>query len=90
MPTPRFRRPEAGFCKELAANDLQQGPHELAVNQECGAGCECPLASHSDGHSSEILKIAEAWPSLPGHVKQTIITLVESATAGQQSEGGVQ
>lgn len=43
------------------------------------------------GHgNSDFVRVANAWPSLPAHVKQTILMLVESASLTEeeaQSDG---
>jgi hypothetical protein len=74
----------------LADNDLGQVPYELGVTEEQKADCECQSVSCSGNRSTAIRSIEDAWPSLPVHIKEAVLTLIDSASVMQRSEGGLQ
>ena len=71
----RFRKPELQNDNTHSGNDLQQNQRLLGVDWEYQ---ECQLLALLD---ADLENIFESWNQLPGHIKQTITTLVK--TQGQ-------
>lgn len=77
--------------KELRANELHAGQGSVRVSGERAGDIGCQKYSRSDIEvAPSISFIAEAWPHLPPHVRETICTVIDAALLRPQVEGGIQ
>jgi hypothetical protein len=74
----------------LQRNDLENGPTDKSVmwSQSLTNEGDCQPLSRpdADGHSGTLLYIAECWPNLPPHIRESILTLVDASVTSQSSE----
>ena len=68
----RFRKLDTKTDNMISANNLQQVQSSLGVIWEYH---ECHLLALLD---AELKKVIESWDQLPKHIKQTILTLIDS------------
>jgi len=71
---PRFRKPDTQNSKYCSDKDLQQFEKELGV-----------LLGVLESDHPELTTIITAWPHLPEHIRQAIVTLVEAVTQGDSA-----
>lgn len=64
----------AVFPKQLAANHLEKQVPASAVIQQCFKNIDCLRLPSTD--APELL--LSAWPVLPPHIREAILTLVEA------------
>jgi hypothetical protein len=46
-----------------------------------------PSVTELDGLPPAVQRMAQAWPSLPPHIREAVLTLVDAAFVQQQLEG---
>ena len=74
---PWFRRPDAESSNASSTNELGQDAILSSASEQCAGDTDChPMAPGIDAATSAIQYVADAWPSLPPHIREAIITLV--------------
>jgi hypothetical protein len=88
----RVRFPPPPLSKSLSEEELEKQSSELAANGQQSAGPYCQLEASYDASvgGPSVRYLTEAWPKLPPHLKEAVITLVDAALALRLSEGGDQ
>ena len=80
----RESNPRADFCKALNGQSLQSGCALGAAIEQHSAGTKGhPLATngaHLSSLPASVAVIADAWPALPPHIRESILTLVDAGT----------
>lgn len=61
--------------------ELGRVASEMAVNGQCLPDSTCLTLSAIDTTDTELRRVAARWSSLPDYIKQTILTLVDTAAA---------
>jgi hypothetical protein len=76
---PRFRRPNTGFGKHQAGNELQQTAELHAALWECAEAADCPHPSLIDTEAArQLLAIRSAWSRLSPDVRTAIVAIVKA------------
>lgn len=93
----RVRFPPPPLCNELKDNDLGDSTSAVAAPGQRCQSPECPSPASSDAVSQPtsqsqsvslspaVARIADAWPSLPPHIREVIQTLVDAASAADRT-----
>jgi len=84
----RFRSPATEIGNDSAANDLRQSEKSPEATGECAAFAACQAASDDDAECpAPLCLIAQAWPLLPPHIREAILTLVDVSLLQSEQEG---
>ena len=75
---PLIKSQQTQNCNCGSNNDLQK-PEKSAYKP---AYKENPKTAQNQVEDPDLALVVEHWPNLPGHIKQTIKTLVETANTG--------
>ncbi len=76
----RESNPEAHSLKHCAGNDLQELPSELGVNREWNGDVNGhELAPDGNDSNLSLVMIILAWPKLPIHLRQAILTIAKGS-----------
>jgi hypothetical protein len=83
---------EETICRnECSGNSLREQPKALGASGEClpSSRCQCSALAGTSLESSPpaIRHIANAWPNLPPHIREAILTLIDAASS-RLDEGG--
>lgn len=75
----RIKRETTGKFNHCLGNDLMQGSGDPAANGKWSADTSGQAASSLDkGQGISLARVVEAWASLPPHIRETILTLVDA------------
>jgi hypothetical protein len=82
------RTRETNCCNDLLHNDLQQGENSLGAFWEWTQDGDCHLLSSlANEHADSIRHLVAAWPLLPPHIREAIVTMIDAAKCNSRCEG---